>query len=433
MRSAIESKENSKKHRNGHAPSLTDEIIGLTFDKNGGLLITRPRQISIVEDTTETVLHSSKTGKATSFSIPAVACDQCIFALQSDNQQLVCFFKNSKKMLSANLESPAVQLAALHGSTVFGVCQNGRIFLASMVISSLKLYYLGESSSTTKQPMTDACRLSINHRPTKRKRDERHVQGQAGVCFLRQNGTVAEVVSYTWGNVLSEDTVVMVAQQLADVIPADLKGVTLLGAFHNDTVCVQHGNSVFSFSRTNGRQTSRALLLPSASKHVCLAGSGNVAYVSAEHGLILMDLRRGLIVARAAMESSNGKHQMMLSDHRGSRLVVISKASNKTTSVAATVITQEDDEPANGTTLASILESSIVSESAHSRQRLDKHCVFTDGRCQLTFMISCLSAFSSHQRIQVSLRRSFGWERRIKAKKLSLGILFVDGGKSQKG
>lgn len=374
-----ESKENSKQSRNGdqHHTVATDEsIVGLTFAKNA-ILITRPRQISIVEDSDESVLQSSRPGRATSFSLPAVRCDpSAVFALQNGNQQLVCF-KNNKKTFSISLESPAIQLAVLQGSMVFGTCQNGRIFVASIAVSAIKIQYLGEES-TTKKPTTLAYPLNSTRRRTKRKRDEGNEVERCGICFLQQNADVAELVSYTWGDVPNEDNVEMERKKLPSTIPANLKGVVFLGALDSDVVCARYGDSVFSFSRFSGRLAYRALVLPTKLRSVCLAGHGNIVYISDDCELILVDVRRDMIVAREVIdETIKGKAHTVLTDQDEDRLVVISEVSNKISSVASTVLTPEDDQPV--ATLASTLESSMALEPLRQRKRTEN---VTDGRCE---------------------------------------------------
>jgi hypothetical protein len=443
-RRETDSKENTKSRssslnsKNGSAAvTNADEIVGLTFhSKKRGhtpvLTITRTKQISSLEEAdngdglAETVLYACRTGKAASFTIPAVRSAELggIFALQSGNKQLVFLppshqdnGNSQHKQIAVDLESPAIELHLLscnvHSSTVtkgtpmvFGVCKDGRVFLASISSSSLQIQYLGHNATSTTQASTPAvvsnvCQLDLrgirhDHQQSnnKRQRDGRAVMEETGICILKSTGKAVELVSYIWNDSfrIGGSAVRTNARPLSPkYIPTDLKGVVLLGSLTSDIVCIRVADSVLSVSRHDGRLVSRPLPVPGSSKCIAMAGSGTVAILlqstsknkllSSSDELLFVDVRRDMVVGKETLvAASHGQALTLVTDPRENRIAVISKLSDTVTMILSSEIMLVG-EVGSITTLAAALESAIeIDHPVRPRKKgTSKQCHIADG------------------------------------------------------
>jgi hypothetical protein len=441
-RRETDSKENTKSRsssslnsKNGSAAiTNADEIVGLTFHSKKRshtpvLTITRTKQISSLDEAdngdglAETVLYACRTGKAASFTVPAVRSTELggIFALQSGNKQLVFLPPShqdngtSHKPIAVDLESPAIQLDLLRGNVdssstvikgtpmVFGVCKDGRVFLASMSSSSLQIQYLGHATSTNQATSTavvsNVCQLDLrgihhDHQQSnnKRQRDGRAVMEETGICILKSTGKTVELVSYIWNDSfrIGGSAVRTNARPLSPkYIPADLKGVVLLGSLTSDTVCIRVADSVLSVSRHDGRLVSRPLPVPGSSKCIAMAGSGTVAILlqstskklSSSDELLFVDVRRDMVVGKETfLAASHGQALALVTDPRENRIAVISKVSDTVTMIQSSEIMLVSEE-GSVTTLAGALESAIeIDHPVRPRKKgTSKQCHIADG------------------------------------------------------
>jgi hypothetical protein len=454
-------KENTKSRSNKNGKTNNepaDEIVGLTFhggaQKRGHastLTITRPKQISILEEEqqgggslllTETVVHASRAGKAASFAVPAVRSVALngIFALQGGNQKLIFLptagsqqhplengghdnNNNKHNILVVDLESPAIQLDLLvSGSSsttaskgvpmVFGVCQDGRVFLASISLSSssLQVQYLGVAS-TKKETVrvSNVCQLDLqqrggidrpDHPPShnnKRQRDGRAVMEETGVCILKSTGNnqTVEVVSYIWNDSFRIGGAAFrtSARPLPPQhFPADLKGVVLLGSLTSDTVCIRVADLVLSVSRRDGRLVSRPVLVPGSTKCMAMAGSGTLVMLipssssprkaeQQQDELIFVDVRRDVVVGQETLEAtSHGQAVALVTDPRENRIAVIARLSDKDTMILAADITLASEEGSISSLAAALQSAMEVDHQVRPRKKgTTKPCHIADG------------------------------------------------------
>jgi hypothetical protein len=440
-----ESKENTKSRssssflnsKNGSsAITNADEIVGLTFHSKKRshtpvLTITRTKQISSLDEAdngdglAETVLYACRTGKAASFTVPAVRSAELggIFALQSGNKQLVFLPPSqqdngtSQKQIAVDLESPAIQLDLLRGNVdssstvtkgtpmVFGVCKDGRVFLASISSSSLQIQYLGHATTTSSTnqaaaAISNVCQLDLrgihhdHHQQSnnKRQRDGRAVMEETGICILKSTGKTVELVSYIWNDSfrIGGSAVRTNARPLSPkYVTADLKCVVLLGSLTSDTVCIRVADSVLSVSRHDGRLVSRPLPVPSSSKCIAMAGSGTVAILLestskqklSSNELLFVDVRRDMVVGKETFPSaSHGQAVALVTDPRENRIAVISKVSDTVTMILSSEIRLVSEE-GSVTTLAGALESAIeIDHPVRPRKKgTSQQCHIADG------------------------------------------------------